>query len=124
MTPGRLMLVAGRRPVAVRFLAAAVLGTWLTALRPLPVPDGRSHGCDRDGAAAAQEVALEPAQSGCHHVDVVCLVAAGCVTVAPALSPTRTTLSSLQIRKFGRDRGVTPIADLFQARPPTPPPNR
>lgn len=118
------MNAAGRRPVAVRFLAAVVLaGMWITALRPLPVLDGRSHGCDRAGAAATQGIALEPAQTGCQHVDVVCLVAAGCVMVSPALSPTRTTLSDIQIPVRGIDRAVTPIADLFQARPPTPPPN-
>ena len=109
--------------MAVRLLAAMLAGMWLTAFQPLPVFDGRSDGCHRGGAAAIHQVVLSPAQTDCHDSHVACLVSAGCVTVTTALPPTRPTLSSLLIPRLARDRVVTPIADLFQARPPTPPPN-
>ena len=119
----RRMSAAGRRPLAVRFLVAILAGMWLTAFHPLPGSNGRSDGCDRGGATATHQIVLEPAQMDCHESSLACLAAAECITVATALSPSRLTLSSVLIARRAGERGVTSIVDLFQAGPPTPPPN-
>jgi hypothetical protein len=117
------MNAVGRR-VAGRLLAGAVLaGMLLIANRPLAALDGRSHGCERLDAAASQDVVVAPVQTGCHHTDVICYAAAGCVAAAPALLPTSMRLSCFQTPGRSRDARHTPVVDLFQSGPPTPPPN-
>jgi hypothetical protein len=96
---------------------------WLIANQPLPVLEGRSHGCERPDAAASQEVVVAPVQTGCHHADMICFAAAGCVVVAPALLPTSMTLSWFETPGRRSDPKLTVVADLFQSGPPTPPPN-
>ena len=123
MTSERPMSAVGRR-VAVRLLVSAVLaGMWLIANQPLPVLEGRSHGCEMPDAAASQEIVVAPVQTGCHQTDVICFAVAGCVAVAPALLPTRMALSAPEVPRSRNGLGITLAADLFKAGPPTPPPN-
>lgn len=112
-----------RRTNARRTLACVTLAViWLMVNQPLHVSDGRPHGCDGSDAAASQVIA-SPVQTGCQHAGVICLTATGCLTVAPALVPASMTLPGFLTPARSCDGRVTPIADLFQSGPPTPPPN-
>jgi hypothetical protein len=116
-------MTAERRTNARRTLACVALAVmWLMANQPLHVSDGRPHGCDGPDAAASQVIA-SPVQTGCQHAGVICLTATGCIMVAPALVPAGMTLPGLLPPACSCEVRLTPIADLFQSGPPTPPPN-
>lgn len=109
---------------ARRTLASVALaGMWLIANQPLHVVGERPHGCDGPDAAASQEVIAAHVQTGCQHAGVICLTATGCIPVAPALVPASMTLPGFLTPARSRDMPLTPITDLFQSGPPTPPPN-
>ncbi len=108
-----------------RLLASGMLAAIVFSFATAPLASGAAPtGCPLAPGGGAPQLVTGMDGGACEHTDAgPCVAALGCVTVAPAIRPAAVPLVTppglIVVRTASTPRG----GDIYQAGPPTPPPN-